>query len=176
MIISGKAAVSFGIAVFMAVFLVGSFEYSPKSQLLPLIISSACLIMALVQLMADLFPAFEQRFGVLRQRGLLGADQIGPKSDVMVEQEPVELPPAEAESTEPKPLLEGNALALATVASMLVFGLSLLYVPYFVAIPVFLLFMLIGLGRQNPIVSTLIAAGVGGFMFVLFDIVLNARM
>lgn len=175
MIISGKSAVSFGIAVFMTVFLVGSFQYSPKSQLLPLIISSIGLVMALVQLAADLFPAFEQRFGVLRQRGLLGADQIAPKSEpVQDPTEPMAL--EETASNEPKPLLEGNALALATIASMLAFGLSLIFVPYYVAIPLFLLFMLIVLGRQNPLVSTLIAAGVGGFLFIIFDIVLNARM
>lgn len=177
MIISGKSATSFGIVVFMAVFFVGSFAYSPKSQLLPLVISSIGLVMALVQLAADLFPAFEQRFGVLRQRGLLGADQIVPRHTVDQEkkEETVPIPDEDPVSDSRRPF-EGDALVLITIISMLVFALSLIYVPYFVAIPIFILFMLIVLARQNPLISTLIAGGVGGFLFIIFNIVLNARI
>jgi len=177
MTITGKSVFTLFIVVFMAVFFAGSFLYSPKSQLLPLVISSVGLFLALVQLGADLFPALNERFSVVRQRGLLGADQMMPVAAAATDGDPAPEEPADQPAdTDAKRPFEGNALAIVTIVSMAAFAFSLAYIPYYLAIPAFILFMLIVLGRQNPVISTAIAAGVGGFMFILFDIVLNSRI
>lgn len=179
MTFNARAAVSLSIAIFAAIFLITAFDYNAKARLLPVVVTSGLLIMALVQLASEIFPDLARYLPFLRQQGLLVNDKTKSISDdvrsVIDEGREIQDEAAPEPSGVPGPADTPITvlICVATMAGMLVL---IQFVPYWVAVPVFLMVMLTAVGRQKLPISLAISLVTGLVLFGLFDLVLNARI
>lgn len=185
MTISGRAFVSLGIVIFMGVFLYTAYDYNAKARLLPVLVTGTILVMALIQLLGELFPRLRRFMPFLEQESLLVNDRTRGVSndvrDILDEGTPASVATAQTEDGgKADAALKGPpdtwltpVLCVVAMAGLLV---MFRFLPYWVAVPVFLFVMLFGLGRQGPVLSLVVSVVTGSALFVLFDLILQARL
>lgn len=175
---SSSAAVTLVIVVFMAVLLYVSQGYGARARLLPQLLASVMLVMALIQLIGELFPASRRFLPFLEQESLIANKRTQDISDdVRAMMDANRDSPAEAQDATPAIDQPGAFwMPVLSVLGMILFILLLHYTSFRVAVPVFLFSFIYVVARQSFLSSLAVAGVVGLGMFVLFDLVLGARI
>jgi hypothetical protein len=168
MTLTGRSWFSLFITIVMLVMVVIAFEYNPKARLIPIMVGTLIFIMALVQFLGDTFPSIADRFPFLRQKGMLTADQTHSEVDSKDEsmQEKAESHPEENESW---------LRIFISFIWLIGFTVILYFTTYLVAVPLFLFFFVRFAGKAKTLPSLLLSIGMSVFMYVLFELLLNAR-
>jgi small-conductance mechanosensitive channel len=168
MTLTGRSWFSLFITIVMLVMVVIAFEYNPKARLIPIMVGTLIFIMALIQFLGDTFPAIADRLPFLRQKGLLTADQTHSEVDSKDESMQEKAQPHQEEK-------EPWSRILISFIWLIGFTVILYLTTYLVAVPLFLFFFVRFAGKAKTLPSLLLSIGMSIFMYVLFELLLNAR-
>ncbi|WP_017727579.1 tripartite tricarboxylate transporter TctB family protein [Halalkalibacterium ligniniphilum] len=165
--ISERSIFSLILIVTMGVFVALSFTFNPQARLFPLVVGGITFIMLIIQFFGDSVPSIARRFPFLRQEGVFSApsnqDKQKSEQDEQVEEE---------QAKNEKSPWAAVATIILSIAGFIVI---LHFTSYLLAVLVFLFFVICILGKEKLIKSLGIAVLITGFMYVLFDLILNTR-
>jgi hypothetical protein len=149
--LTGRGIVSLIVAIFSLVLLIVGFDYNEKARMIPVGAATIVLVMALLQLMADTFPAFGKRFRFIAGNG------------------------TSFETSESNDEEESWKSVFACLAWLIGFVAVLYLTTYLIAVPAFL-FLFIWLGGKSKLLPAVyIAAGAWVFLYILFELVLKVN-
>ncbi|WP_114966125.1 tripartite tricarboxylate transporter TctB family protein [Alkalilacustris brevis] len=175
---SASAAVTIVLVIFMAVLLYVAQGYGPRARLLPQLLASVMLVMALIQLVGELFPAARRFLPFLEQESLIANKRTQDISeDVRAVMDANRDSPADADRESAAIGQPGTFwMPALSIGGMILFVALLHYTSFRIAVPVFLFSFIYIVARQTFLASLAVAVTVGLAMFVLFDLVLGARI
>ncbi len=161
--ISGRSIFSLVIIVAMIIFVTLSLNFNSQARLFPLVVGSITLIMAILQFLGDSVPAVRRRFPFLTQEGIFSEDKKSQGQENQGEQN--------------EPTSESSSWGIVSIIVLCIIGFIILlhYTSYLLAVPVFLFIVIYFLGKEKIFSSLGIAGVMTVFMYVLFDLILNAR-
>ncbi|WP_102348625.1 tripartite tricarboxylate transporter TctB family protein [Bacillus sp. Marseille-P3661] len=152
--INGRNLFNLLLLISMLVMVILSFDYNPKARLFPLYVGLLTFVMLFWQYLVDQFPSIKQKFNFTK-----------------IEKETVQEEKSEEVS-------EGKtwAVALQCIIAMVGFTILLKFISYLIAVPIFLVLFIWLVGKAKFIRALSISIIMSGFMYVLFDLVLHARI
>ncbi|GAB7388846.1 hypothetical protein BSNK01_26840 [Bacillaceae bacterium] len=164
---NGRNLFNLLIALAMVVLIAYSFAYNATARSIPLFVGSLVLIMSVLQFLVDAFPGMANRLSFIRQTGVLMEDRM---------QQDIESKHEISHETQPAPEEKKDdwGKVFAIFLWMSGFVLLLAFTTYKLAVPLFLFLFIWLVGKERILPALGIAAGMGVFMYALFDLLLHA--
>lgn len=154
------------------VFVIGAFQYNPKARSIPLGVGAIGAVMIALQLLVDAVPRTRARLHFVAQKGLLGrAGGARPGAP----------PPAATAGGEPGAAAEPEPEPSWLVVFRLIlwlFGFVVLFAwtDYLIAVGVFTLLVTALEARTGWVKAFVLAVGVDLAFYLLFQVILGARI
>lgn len=160
---TGRSVLSLIIVLLMGYMVVASFDYGFKARLFPASLGSLIFVMALLQFLADTFPAVRKKLPFLAAKGV-SLEGSGAKGASVGS-----APAGDQHRPEPSwPMVFGIVAALAA------FAVLMSYTSFVVAVPVFLLLFVWLVAKERLVTALGLAIGILAFMYVIFRVILRS--
>ena len=164
MTFSGRSLLSLIIVLLMSYMVVASFEYGYRARVFPAVLGSLMLVMALLQFVADTFPAFSNKLRFLTTKGVAldanAARPIGQDS------------PAKGRDSPHPPTSWSTVYGI--FAALAAFAVLMSFTSFLVAVPAFLLLYVWLVAKERFAAALGLAAGILLFMYAIFKLILRS--